>query len=158
MIGHRLHVTTLNRFIIKNFLTNRCSSSIVQIMNDQFEQEIRYKILRFLSVEPNISQRAMAGRLGISLGKTNYVLSELAEKGIIKMKRFKNAPKKSSYSYILTPRGLEQKAKITARFLKQKQAEYEEIRKQIKEITEELKTAHDQGVSYADLLKKTAKF
>ena len=111
-------------------------------MNESFEQEIRYKILKLLAGESHLSQRAMAVKMGISLGKTNYVLSELAEKGIIKMKRLKNAPQKIPYAYILTPRGLEQKAKITARFLKQKMAEYEKIKHQIKEITEELNTAH----------------
>jgi len=127
-------------------------------MKKIFEQEIRYKILKLLSAQPNLSQRAIAARVGISLGKTNYVLSELAEKGIIKMKRQKNAPQKIPYSYILTPRGLEQKPKITARFLKQKLTECEQIKIQIKEITQELKNAHDDGsVPYADLLNKTAK-
>lgn len=126
-------------------------------MNDLFEQEIRYKVLKHLSAEPNLSQRALAGKLGISLGKTNFVLSELAEKGIIKMKRFKNAPRKIPYSYILTPRGLEQKARITARFLRQKIAEYEKIKHQIKEITEELKSTRDLDVSAVDLLKKSAR-
>ena len=122
-------------------------------MNDSFEQEIRYKILRLLAGESNLSQRALAGKLGISLGKTNCVLSELAEKGIIKMKRLKNAPQKIPYAYILTPRGLEQKAKITARFLKQKLTEYEQIKAQIKEITEELKTVENPCASDMHLLK-----
>ena len=127
-------------------------------MNSLFEQEIRYKVLKLLSAQPNLSQRAIADRVGISLGKTNYFLSELAEKGIIKMKRLKNAPQKIPYAYMLTPRGLEQKAKITARFLKQKLTEYEQIKTQIKEITQELKNTHDDGsVPYADLLNKTAK-
>ena len=126
-------------------------------MNDAFEQEIRYKILKLLAAESNLSQRAMAAEMGISLGKINYVLSELAEKGVIKMKRLKNAPQKIPYAYILTPRGLEQKAKITARFLKQKMAEYEKIKHQIKEITQELKTAHaNENAPYAAIVKKAA--
>ena len=106
-------------------------------MNEIFEQEIRYRILKILTAEPHISQREMSRRMGISLGKTNFVLAELAEKGIIKMKRLKNAHQKIPYVYHLTPRGLEQKAKITARFLKRKLAEYEEIKQQIKEIATE---------------------
>ena len=90
-----------------------------------------------------------------------YVLSELAEKGIMKMKRFKNAPQKIPYSYILTPRGIEQKAKITTRFLKQKMTEYEEIKRQIKEIAEELKagqkTVGSETDSKLDLLKISSK-
>jgi EPS-associated MarR family transcriptional regulator len=124
-------------------------------MNDSFEQEIRYKILKLLSAESNLSQRAMASEMGISLGKTNYVLSELAAKGIIKMKRLKNAPQKIPYAYILTPRGFEQKTKITVRFLKHKMAEYENIKRQIKEISEELKTAQTHGSTYEDVLQKT---
>jgi len=106
-------------------------------MNNLSEQEVNYKILKLLSTEPNLSQRAIAGRMGISLGKTNYVLSELAEKGIIKIKRFKSAPKKIPYAYMLTPHGLEEKARITLKFLKRKLSEYEDIKHQIKEITKE---------------------
>ena len=107
-------------------------------MNHLHEQEIRYKLLKLLSSYANLSQREMAKRTGISLGKTNYVLTELANKGIIKIKRFKSAPSKIPYSYILTPHGLEEKAKITLKFLKRKLAEYEEIKHQIKEITKEV--------------------
>lgn len=108
-------------------------------MNNIPEQEVNYNILKLLSAEPNLSQRAISGRMGISLGKTNYVLSELAEKGIIKIKRFKSAPNKIPYTYMLTPHGLEEKARITLKFLKRKLSEYEEIKYQIKEITKEAK-------------------
>ena len=76
--------------------------------------------------------------MGVSLGKTNYVLTELANKGIIKIKRFKSAPSKIPYTYMLTPHGLEEKTKITLNFLKRKLTEYEEIKQQIKEITKEV--------------------
>ena len=79
----------------------------------------------------------MAGKMGISLGKTNYVLTELGEKGIIKIKRFKSAKNKIPYTYMLTPHGLEEKAKITLKFLKRKLLEYEEIKRQIKGIAKE---------------------
>lgn len=106
-----------------------------------------YKILKLLSAEPDRSQRAIAGKMGISLGKTDYVISELSQKGIIEMKRFKNASSKACYAHILTPRGLEQKAKITVRFLKYKLAEYETIKTQIKEISAAWKTARKSGKS-----------
>jgi MarR family transcriptional regulator, temperature-dependent positive regulator of motility len=108
-------------------------------MNNMPEHEVNYKILKLLSTEPNLSQRAISGRMGISLGKTNYVLAELAEKGIIKIKRFKTASNKTPYTYMLTPHGLEEKARITLKFLKRKLSEYEEIKHQIKEITKESK-------------------
>jgi len=106
-------------------------------MNHLYEQEIRYKLLKLLVTEANLSQREMAKRMGISLGKTNYVLTELANKGIIKIKRFKSAINKIPYTYMLTPEGLEEKAKITLKFLKRKLFEYEEIKRQIKEIASE---------------------
>ena len=106
-------------------------------MNHHYEQEIRYKILKILAGDPSLSQREMAGRMGISLGKTNYVLTELANKGIIKIKRFKSARNKIPYTYMLTSHGLEEKARITSKFLKRKLAEYEEIKRQIKDIAKE---------------------
>ena len=106
-------------------------------MNHDFEQEIRYKLLKLLTSESNLSQREMAKRMGISLGKTNYVITELANKGIIKIKRFKSAINKIPYTYMLTPEGLEEKAKITLAFLKRKLSEYEEIKHQIEEIANE---------------------
>ena len=106
-------------------------------MNHDFEQEIRYKLLKLLTSESNLSQREMAKRMGISLGKTNYVITELANKGIIKIKRFKSAINKIPYTYMLTPEGLEEKAKITLAFLKRKLSEYEEIKRQIEEIANE---------------------
>jgi len=106
-------------------------------VNHLYEQEIRYKLLTLLAFETNLSQREMARRMGISLGKTNYVLTELANKGIIKIKRFKSAVNKIPYTYMLTPQGLEEKATITLKFLKRKLSEYEEIKRQIKEIANE---------------------
>jgi len=117
-------------------------------MNHLYEQEIRYKLLKLLSTNTNLSQREMAKRTGISLGKTNYVLTELANKGIIKIKRFKSAPSKVPYSYMLTPHGLEEKTKTTLKFLKRKLAEYEEIKHQIKEITKEVEK--DESIDFAD--------
>ena len=127
-------------------------------MNHLYEQEIRYKLLKLLTAESNLSQREMARRMGISLGKTNYVLTELANKGIIKIKRFKSAVNKIPYTYILIPEGLEEKAKITLSFLKRKLAEYEEIRRQIEEIAND--TENDETINLSDsaTLKALAKF
>ena len=102
--------------------------------------DIKYHILKLLADQSNLSQRALADKLGISLGRTNALLSELIEKGIIKMKRLQGAPQKISYAYLLTPKGLKERAKITTCCLKQKLEEYEKIKEQIKEISEELET------------------
>jgi len=107
-------------------------------MNMQFEQEIRYRLLKILSQETNLSQRDMAKRVGISLGKVNFCISELAKRGMIKVIRFKSAKDKRPYTYILTPRGLQEKAKLTMRFLKLKLTEYEELKRQIRQLANEI--------------------
>jgi EPS-associated MarR family transcriptional regulator len=107
-------------------------------MNNPYEQEIRYRLLKILSREANLNQREMAKKMGISLGKVNYCLSELAKKGLIKVTRFKSAKNKIPYTYILTPHGLEEKARLTVSFLKRKILEYEEIKRQIRELSREV--------------------
>lgn len=107
-------------------------------MNHAYEQEIRYRLLKILAEEPKLGQREMAKKMGISLGKVNFCVSELAAKGWIKITRLKSARKKIPYIYMLTPKGLEEKGKLTVRFLKRKLAEYEEIKKQILELHNEV--------------------
>ena len=108
-------------------------------MNHAYEQEIRYRLLKILAKEPQLGQREMAKRMGISLGKVNFCVSEFAAKGWIKVTRLKSARKKIPYIYMLTPKGLEEKGKLTVRFLKRKVSEYEEIKVQISEIYQEVK-------------------
>ena len=103
-----------------------------------YEQEIRYRLLKILAEEPRLGQREMAKRMGISLGKVNFCVSELAVKGWIKITRLKSARKKIPYIYMLTPKGLEEKGKLTVRFLRRKLTEYEEIKKQILELHNEV--------------------
>lgn len=107
-------------------------------MNHAYEQEIRYRLLKILAEEPKLGQREMAKKMGISLGKVNFCVSELAAKGWIKITRLKSARKKIPYIYMLTPKGLEEKGKLTVRFLRRKLAEYEEIKKQILELHNEV--------------------
>ena len=108
-------------------------------MNYVYEQEIRYRLLKILAEEPQLGQREMAKKMGISLGKVNFCVSELAAKGWIKITRLKSARKKIPYIYMLTPKGVEEKGKLTIRFLKRKVSEYEEIKVQISEIYQEVK-------------------
>ena len=108
-------------------------------MNHDYEQEIRYRLLKILAEEPKLGQRDMAKRMGISLGKINYCVSELAAKGWIKITRLKSARKKIPYIYMLTPICLEEKGNLAVRFLKRKVSEYEEIKVQISEIYQEVR-------------------
>ena len=107
--------------------------------------EMRYKLLKLLESDPNISQRQLADALGISLGKVNYCLKALMTKGLIKAKNFRNSHNKLGYVYMLTARGLEDKTKVTVRFLKYKISEYEELEKEIEQLR--LDAAEHEGVA-----------
>ena len=109
-------------------------------MNSDHDQEIRYRLLKLLSTNVDLSQREMARKMGISLGKVNYCLAELAKNGLIKINRFKNSQKKFQYLYLLTPRGIEVKAGLTISFLKRKMAEYSEIKRQIQNLAREVES------------------
>jgi EPS-associated MarR family transcriptional regulator len=100
-------------------------------------EEVRYRLLKLLEPNPQLSQRAVARELGVSLGKVNYCLKGLAEKGWIKAQNFKNSDNKTAYMYFLTPRGFEEKARMTARFLQRKVQEYEALRIEIEELRHE---------------------
>jgi len=103
--------------------------NVVNKKNSQEQEELN--ILRKVAKNPNITQRIMAKELGLSLGKLNYCLVKLKEKGIIKINNFKNNPKKSSYLYILTPKGIALKTKLTINFMKKKIREYDELKKEL---------------------------
>lgn len=100
--------------------------------------EYRYKILKLLSENPHISQRELSRELGISLGKVNYCIHALIEKGIVKASNFKNSQNKQAYAYLLTPKGIEDKAKVTVRFLDRKLSEIEALQAEIKELRREI--------------------
>ena len=96
--------------------------------------EVRYKLLTLLKPNPALSQREVARELGISLGKVNYCLRALVERGWIKAANFKNSRNKSAYMYLLTPRGIEEKFRVTFKFLRIKLREYETLRDEIEQI------------------------
>ena len=103
-------------------------------------QETHLKVLRHLEDNPDVTQRELAVALGISLGKTNYCLKALINKGLIKAKNFKNNDNKRAYLYILTPKGIETKTKISIKFLKRKIQEYEALSQEIEQLKTELNT------------------
>ena len=94
--------------------------------------EYRYKILKRLDSNPEISQRELAHELGISLGKVNYCLKALMQKGLLKVNNFRNNQNKSAYLYLLTPNGVEEKTKVTLRFMQYKMDEYKTLKQEIK--------------------------
>ena len=90
-----------------------------------------FNILRKLQNQPKANQRMLAKELGFSLGKLNYCLKALKNKGLIKIKNFQKNPNKISYIYILTPKGVTEKTKLTFNFMKRKFKEYEELKKEL---------------------------
>ncbi|HZO21359.1 MAG TPA: MarR family EPS-associated transcriptional regulator [Steroidobacteraceae bacterium] len=97
-------------------------------------EEMRYRLLRLIAANPHMSQRDVARELGISLGKVNYCLRALVQRGWVKAHNFKNSRNKAAYMYLLTPRGIEAKALLAVRFLKIKKHEYERLRQEIEQI------------------------
>lgn len=91
-----------------------------------------FEVLRKLINKSNYSQRELARELGFSLGKLNYCLKALQEKGLVKAKNFKKNPNKINYIYLLTPKGISEKTRLTINFMKRKIQEYDELKKELK--------------------------
>jgi len=102
------------------------------------QEDVRFRVLRLLHENPEMSQRDLADAAGISLGSANYVLNALIEKGLVKLENFRSAKDKRRYAYILTPNGLSEKAAITQRFVERKIEKYEDLKAEIEELEEEL--------------------
>ena len=90
-----------------------------------------FDVLRKIQKKPETTQRELAEELGFSLGKLNYCLKALHAKGLIKMQNFKKNPKKINYIYVLTPKGIAAKTKLTINFMKRKMNEYDELKKEL---------------------------
>ena len=90
-----------------------------------------FDILRKLQKKPNSTQRELAEELGFSLGKLNYCLKALQQKGLVKIENFKKNPNKINYLYVLTPAGIAEKTKLTLNFMKRKMKEYDELKKEL---------------------------
>ena len=99
--------------------------------------ETHYRLMRLLDANPGMSQRDAARELGISLGKVNYCLRALVRKGWVKASNFKNSHNKAAYMYLLTPRGINEKARLTVEFLTIKMREYERLRDEIEQMRAE---------------------
>ncbi len=102
-------------------------------MNKFDNDEDKFQVLRQIQKNPNSSQRQLASDLGFSLGKLNYCVKELKQKGLIKINNFKKSKNKIKYLYILTPKGIDYRIKLTVRFMKKKMEEYDNLKKEMKE-------------------------
>jgi EPS-associated MarR family transcriptional regulator len=101
------------------------------------DETTRYRLLKLLESRPELSQRQLALALGISLGKVNYCLAALIEKGLLKANNFRNSHNKIAYMYLLTPAGMEEKARVTIGYLRWKIQEYETLQAEIEELRRE---------------------
>ncbi|MGB1290408.1 MAG: MarR family EPS-associated transcriptional regulator [Porticoccaceae bacterium] len=103
------------------------------------KQELEYKVLKWLEKNPNITQRQLAKELGVSLGKTHYLISSLIKVGWVKLDNFKCSDNKMGYMYLLTPKGINEKAKITKTFLVRKENEYQQLKHEIEQLKTEVR-------------------
>ena len=117
-----------------------------------FQDELRLRVMRVLEENPEASQRQIASELNVSLGGVNYCLKALVDRGLVKLGNFAKSNRKIGYAYCLTPEGMTEKAKITARFLKRKMAEYEQLQVEIEQLKAEMQPSELR----ADLAEKTS--
>jgi len=103
-----------------------------------FQEEIQFEVLRRLHQTPQVSQRALAQDLGVGLGTINFCFQALVEKGLVKMGNFQKSKNKLRYAYLLTPAGVAEKSRLTAKFLRRKVAEYETLKAEIDALKSEL--------------------
>lgn len=108
-----------------------------EMLPPMLTDETRYRLLKLLEADPHASQRRIAGELGISLGRVNYCLQALVKKGLVKVNNFRGSTNKRAYLYLLTPRGIEERATVTARFLRVKLDEYELLKRELEDLQRE---------------------
>ena len=113
-----------------NFMTSRQANQ---------QEDTYFRVLRILQDTPDISQRELAEKLGVSVSGLNYCLKALIDKGWVKIQNFSKNNNKLGYSYLLTPTGIAEKASLTSRFLQRKMQEYEALKQEIKHIKKEVK-------------------
>lgn len=115
------------------------------------QEDTYFRIMRLVEAQPDISQRDLAEKLGISLGALNYCLNALMDKGFVKLENFQNSKHKFKYAYILTPSGIAEKVSITGRFLKRKLQEYEALKAEIDSLKSQVRkeSADDNKVQKA---------
>lgn len=109
----------------------------------KLQEDTYFRVMRILQDNPDLTQRELAEKLGISVGGLNYCLKALIQKGLVKMKNFANSKNKFGYVYVLTPAGLAEKAALTHRFMQRKMDEYEALRVEIQDLASELENTNN---------------
>ena len=109
------------------------------------DDNTRYQLLKMLQANPELSQRRLAGELGVSIGKVNFCLRALLDKGLVKVRNFRDSNNKLAYAYYLTPKGAKEKVRATASFLERKLQEYENLQREIAELRREMRAQNARG-------------
>jgi len=122
------HIQTIAQRKLINVMTSRQA---------KLQEDTYFRVMRILQENPDLTQRELAAELGVSLGGLNYCLKALMDKGLVKMKNFASSKNKFGYAYVLTPRGITEKATLTNRFLQRKMAEYEALALEIEALKSE---------------------
>ncbi len=126
---------------LKHIQTHSVQRKLVNVMTSRqakLQEDTYFRVMRILQENPDLTQRELAEKLGISVGGLNYCLKALMEKGMVKMKNFATSKNKFGYMYVLTPTGMAEKAAITHRFLQRKMDEYDALRVEIEALKAEV--------------------
>ena len=115
------------------------------------QEDTYFRVLRILNEQPDITQRELAEKLGVSVSGFNYCLKALVQKGLVKIQNFSNSNNKLGYVYLLTPEGVTEKAALTTRFLQRKMREYESLKKEIHLMKNDIKSSAVDANVNADL-------
>jgi EPS-associated MarR family transcriptional regulator len=108
----------------------------------KLQEDTHFRIMRLLQEDPDLTQRELADKLGMSVGGLNYCLKALIDKGFVKVQNFQNSKNKFKYVYLLTPQGIAEKVALTSRFLKRKMEEYEALKGEIEALRAEAKQSN----------------
>ena len=114
----------------------------------QIQEDTYFRVMRILQDNPDLTQRELAEKLGVSVGGLNYCLNALMDKGWVKMQNFQNSKNKFKYVYLLTPQGIAEKVSLTSRFLERKRREYETLKAEIESLHQDV-----QSVGKKDIFK-----
>ena len=112
----------------------------------QIQEDTYFRVMRILQDNPDLTQRELAEKLGVSVGGLNYCLNALIDKGWVKMQNFQNSKNKFKYVYLLTPQGIAEKVALTSRFLERKMQEYETLKSEIESLHQDVKSAGEKDI------------
>ena len=140
------NATTLQLKRQKHIQTHTVQIKLVEFMTSRqakLQEDTYFRVMRILQENPDLTQRELAEKLGISVGGLSYCLKALMEKGLVKMENFANSKNKFGYVYVLTPQGVAEKTVLTGHFLKRKMVEYESLKAEIDALQAEANVSSD---------------